>query len=213
MNYNYIVVEGAIGSGKTALARKLSQYFAARFISENSEAAENPFLMPYYFNTSRHALALQLHYLEERSRLLENIRTEEARSGRVVCDFLLEKDQIYAPVVITDENERRLYWKIRRKILPAIIRPDVAVYLQYSENAENARLDSRQKNERNIFPAGFLSRIKKEYDHFFYLYNEVPLIIANIDELDFTGNDEHFAMLLHTLDTMQGKRHYLNLSE
>ena len=31
--------------------------------------------------------------------------------------------------------------------------------------------------------------------------------------MDFTGNDDHFELLLRTISHMQGNRHYLNLKD
>ena len=45
MNPRYIVVEGAIGSGKTALSRRLAEHFSALLLSENPD--HNPFLMKF----------------------------------------------------------------------------------------------------------------------------------------------------------------------
>ena len=65
----------------------------------------------------------------------------------------------------------------------------------------------------NIFPDGYLQQIHDEYRRFFHLYQHAPLLIANTDELDFINNDEHFQLLLTTMQNMRGSRHYLNLNE
>ena len=49
----YIAVEGPIGVGKTALARRLASEFGSRLILEQVE--ENPFLRKFYEEPERHA--------------------------------------------------------------------------------------------------------------------------------------------------------------
>jgi deoxyguanosine kinase len=46
--HRYIVVEGAIGVGKTSLARKLAATLGAQLVLE--QADENPFLERFYRN-------------------------------------------------------------------------------------------------------------------------------------------------------------------
>ena len=47
-SYNYIVIEGNIGAGKTSLTTRIAQELSARLILE--EFADNPFLPKFYEN-------------------------------------------------------------------------------------------------------------------------------------------------------------------
>ena len=47
-DFNYIVVEGPIGVGKTSLANKLAFEFEAELLLEKAD--ENPFLASFYQN-------------------------------------------------------------------------------------------------------------------------------------------------------------------
>ena len=97
--------------------------------------------------------------------------------------------------------------------MPELPVPDLVIYLQSSFEVDQKRLQKRNDGMLNLFPPGYLSMIHEEYGRFFHLYQNAPVLIANADELDFTGNDEHFEMLLRAMSNMQGSRHYLNLSE
>ena len=213
MDYRYIVVEGSIGSGKSELARRLAGYFDALYLTESPET--NPFLSLFYENAANHGLATELHFLLRRVKAIDIINAEEARGGRVVADFLLEKDQIFVPVVLDDDenaNEQTLFWEAKHRIMPEMPVPDLVIYLQTADEAADKRLISRGGGTFNLFPAGYLGRIREEYRRFFHLYDNAPLLIAN-DEMDFTGNDDHFELLLRTISHMQGNRHYLNLKD
>ena len=59
--FPFIVVEGPIGSGKTTLARMLSEKFSTELLSEKAE--ENPFLTRFYQDAKRYALPTQLFFL------------------------------------------------------------------------------------------------------------------------------------------------------
>ncbi|MDO4998282.1 MAG: deoxynucleoside kinase [Neisseria sp.] len=214
MDYKYIVVEGSIGSNKSALARRLADYFDALYLTESPE--RNPFLDLFYQNPTKHGMAAELYFLMRRTEAIDIINFEEAKpSGRVVADFLLEKDQIFVPILLDgneNSNEQTLFWQVKHKVMPEIPVPDLVIYLQTSDEVANKRLHQRGDYHLNLFPQGYLNQIHEEYRRFFHLYQNSPLLIANADELDFVENDDHFEILLRTISHMQGKRHYLNLS-
>ncbi len=209
MNYRYIVVEGSIGSGKSGLSRKLAAALGFELMSEAPE--NNPFLMSFYLNASNHGLATQLAFLTSRAEAAKQITEEDERNLNIVSDFLLEKDQIFAPIVL-EEKEETLYWQIKQKVLPEYPVPDLVIYLQSSDEMLNKNLQARKVDMLKVFPAGYLQEVHDEYHRFFHLYQHAPLLIVNADELDLIDNDEHFELLLHAMKNMQGSRHYLNLA-
>ena len=210
MDYRYLVVEGSIGSGKTALSRKLAQHFECELLSEAPE--QNPFLTKFYLNAANHGLATQLHFLMERAAAASIVLEEDRQHQRVISDFLLEKDQIFVPIVLQDD-EATLYWQIKQQVLPEYPVPDLVIYLQGKQTASHAQANGSQLAHYKLFPNGYMAQVDDEYSHFFHLYTHAPLLIANTDELDFINNDEHFQLLLSTMQNMRGSRHYLNLNE
>lgn len=210
MDYRYIVVEGSIGSGKSALSRMLAEHFDALLLTESPQ--NNPFLEQFYLNAAHHGLALETYFLMRRAEAVDIIHVEDERHSRIVADFLLEKDQIYAPVILRDD-EQALYWQIKQKVLPQYPVPDLVIYLEAGDETLTKRLHQRNDENMNLFPAGYLPQIHNQYRYFFHLYQHAPLLIANTDELDFVHNEEHFTLLLNAMTHMQGSRHYLNLSE
>ena len=214
MDYRYIVVEGSIGSGKSEVSQRLAGYFNALYLTESPE--RNPFLEQFYLNAANHGLATELYFLMRRAEAVEVINTEEEKNGRIVADFLLEKDQIFVPTVLKGGdpgNEQTLFWEMKRKVMPEYPVPDLVVYLQTSDELAQKRLQKRNGGMLNLFPAGYLQQIHDEYRRFFHLYQNAPLLIANDDDMDFAGNDDHFEMLLRAMSNMQGSRHFLNLNE
>ena len=214
MDYRYIVVEGSIGSGNSEVSQRLAGSFNAVYLTERPE--RNPFLEQFYLNATNHGLATELYFLMRRAEAVEVINTEEEKDGRIVADFLLEKDQIFVPTVLKGGdpgNEQTLFWEMKRKVMPEYPVPDLVVYLQTSDELAQKRLQKRNGGMLNLFPAGYLQQIHDEYRRFFHLYQNAPLLIANADEMDFAGNDDHFEMLLRAMSNMQGSRHYLNLNE
>lgn len=210
MNYRYIVVEGAIGSGKSELSRRLAEYLGGIHLAENAD--KNPFLPQFYANANNHGLATELFFLMRRAESVEAVNAEEEKGNVIVADFLLEKDQIFVPVVLNDQ-EQTLFWELKRRAMPQYPVPDLVIYLQTAADTNRKRLQRRGDGVVNLFPAGYLNRIHDEYSRFFHLYQNAPLLIVNADELDLNSNEEHFALLLQAVKDLKGSRNYLNLSD
>lgn len=60
----------------------------------------------------------------------------------VVADFLLEKDRIFTPVVL-NEDEQQLFADLKQKILPQYPAPDLVIYLQTAVDGNRKRLQKR----------------------------------------------------------------------
>ncbi len=216
MKYKYIVVEGMVGSGKTALVRRLAKHLNTNILLEQDK--NNPFLERFYLNTNNHALASELYFLLRRAESIAIIDAEDKMDGCVVSDFLLEKDRIFVPVALADEepaNEQRLYWQIKEKIMPVMPAPDLVIYLQMSDEAVRKRQqgNSEDANHLRFFPEGYLSILNKEYREFFLKYENSPLLIINNDHMDFANDNRHFQLLIDTINNMQGTRYYLDIRD
>ena len=166
MDYRYLVVEGSIGSGKTALSRKLAQHFECELLSEAPE--QNPFLTKFYLNAANHGLATQLHFLMERAAAASIVLEEDRQHQRVISDFLLEKDQLFVPIVLQDD-EATLYWQIKQQVLPEYPVPDLVIYLQGKQTANHAQANGSQSAHYKLFPNGYMAQVDDEYSHFFHL--------------------------------------------
>ena len=65
MNYNYIAIEGNIGSGKTSLSALLAEEYNAKLVLEQFQ--ENPFLGKFYEDKERYAFQVEMSFLAPRS--------------------------------------------------------------------------------------------------------------------------------------------------
>ena len=109
----FIAVEGAIGVGKTTLARQLAETFNYQMLLENAE--ENPFLERFYQNQKNAALATQLFFLFQRSQQIQDLRQGDIFEPVRVSDFLIDKDRLFAQLNL-DEDEFQLYAKVYQQL-------------------------------------------------------------------------------------------------
>ncbi|TFV88142.1 deoxynucleoside kinase [Oxalobacteraceae bacterium OM1] len=208
--YNYIVVEGPIGVGKTTLARKLAESLHAQTLLELPQ--ENPFLEKFYRDAARYALPTQMFFLFQRMNQLRDLAQTDLFSTRTVSDFLLDKDPLFARLTLGDD-ELNLYQQLYEHLRPQAPVPDLVIYLQ----AQPETLIDRVKKRGVQMEAGlseiYLYRLCESYSRFFYHYDAAPLLIVNTEHLNPIDRDGDFELLLKRIATMRGKREFFNIGE
>jgi deoxyguanosine kinase len=208
--YNYIVVEGPIGVGKSSLAQKLGENFVAQLLLERPE--ENPFLERFYRDAERFALPTQMFFLFQRMNQLRDLAQTDFFNASLVSDFLIDKDPLFARLTLGDD-ELNLYQQMYDHLHPQAPVPDLVIYLQ----AEPATLIERVRKRGVTVEAGisenYLTRVCESYSRFFYHYDAAPLLIVNADHLNPIERDEDFNLLVMRIRNMRGKREFFNLGE
>ena len=208
--YRYIVVEGPIGVGKTSLTRKLAETLGAQTLLEQPE--ENPFLEKFYRDTGRYALPTQMFFLFQRMNQLRDLAQTDLFDARIVSDFLLDKDPIFARLTL-DDDELKLYQQLYNHLRPQAAVPDLVIYLQ----AQPETLIERVRKRGIAIEAGiselYLYRLCESYSRFFYHYDAAPLLTINTERLNPVERDEDFSLLINRIDNMRGKREFFNLGE
>lgn len=203
----FIAVEGAIGVGKTTLAKQLAETFNYQMLLENAE--ENPFLERFYQNQKNAALATQLFFLFQRSQQIQDLRQGDIFEPVRVSDFLIEKDRLFARLNL-DEDEFQLYEKVYQQLTIDAPKPDLVIYLQASVDVLLSRIESRGVNFEQRIAREYLESINESYSEFFLYYDDAPLLIVNADELDVINRQNDYAQLVDYLLNIRSGRHYFN---
>jgi len=205
----YIVVEGPIGVGKTSLARLIADEFNSRAVLEQVE--ENPFLKKFYDEPGSFAFQTQLFFLLSRYRQQRQLAQQDLFTQGTVADYLFAKDQIFAQANL-DGDELALYRQLFRLLDSRLPKPDLVVYLQARSDVLLERLRKRDRDyERRISPE-YVERIAEAYRDYFFYYEETPLLVVNVSEVDFVANSEQLTDLINEIRSMgQGVQHYIPL--
>lgn len=107
--FNFIAIEGNIGSGKTSLANMIARDFNAKFILERF--ADNAFLPKFYKDQTRFAFPLEMSFLADRyKQLSDDIAQYDLFKEFVVADYHISKSLTFAKVTLP-EDEFALYRK------------------------------------------------------------------------------------------------------
>ena len=203
----YIVVEGPIGVGKTSLAKKLAEVFDSELLREQPET--NPFLERFYKAREQFALPTQLYFLFQRARQLQTLKQGDLFRPGCVSDFLFDKDRLFASVNLADD-EMWLYEQIYAQLRMDAPVPDLVIYLQAPVEVLIERIQKRNNEYEQQANPEYLQSLVDAYTHFFYNYNEAPLLIVNASEINLVDKADDFDMLLAHIRNAQHGRHYLN---
>jgi deoxyadenosine/deoxycytidine kinase len=192
----FIAVEGVIGAGKTALAKKLKSKLEAKLILEQFEA--NPFLENFYNDRKRFAFQTQMFFLINRFKQQEELNQEDLFTNFIVCDYIFDKDKIFAYLNLSAE-ELKLYENVFPLLSRNLRKPDLVIYLQSSLDRLMFNIKKRGRAiERNL-TRSYIEELSDAYNHFFFRYNSTPLLIVNSTDIDFVNNDEDFDELFRQI--------------
>lgn len=204
---NYINIEGAIGAGKTSLAKTLAEKMDARLILEETE--ENPFLPDFYKDQRRYAFQAQLFFLLSRYKQQQELFAPDLFHKKVISDYFFDKDRIFASVTL-DQREFYLYEKLLSILEKDVPKPDLVIYLQTSSEVLLKRIKERGRLYEKNIDSDYIKALNEAYNYYFFHYTKTPLLVVNTDRIDFVHNKKDLADLLALLKTpLSGTKYYV----
>lgn len=203
----YIAIEGMIGVGKTTLSMLLANRLNAYLVLE--EVEKNPFLERFYDDPERFAFQTQIFFLLSRYRQQIEIPSPDLFGRKVISDYCFVRDKIFARVNLKDD-ELFLYERILTLLESRLPRPDLVVYLQASTETLLERIRRRGRSFETDIDVDYVKALNEAYNHFFFHYDETPLLVVNTREVDFFGNPEHVDSIVHQIKSPHpGTRYYV----
>ena len=196
LNNKLIVVEGAIGVGKTSLVLQLSDQFNAKCNLEVVE--ENPFLVKFYSDIERYAFQTQIFFLLSRYRQQIELAQMDLFHQLIFSDYLFAKDRIFAHLNLSG-SELSMYEKLYNIMSKNIPKPDLIVYLQASTELLMKRIALRDRPFERKMSYEYMVRLNSTYEDFFSApdnYKGIKLIKINTNHLDFVGKKEDFKYII-----------------
>ncbi len=198
----YIAIEGAIGVGKTTLAKKISDTIKCETIFE--DYITNPFLKDFYDHNQLNSFSTQVYFLLRR--IEQSIEVRDTKN-LLISDFYFGKDELFAKLNLT-EVEYTMYKEIRKKLefKPPI--PDLIIYLQASTDILLERIKKRSLViERNI-KRKYIDSVNEIYTKHFHEYNASPVLIINTSNVNI-NNETDYQMLIEEISSdINGKKYF-----
>jgi deoxyguanosine kinase len=190
VSHKFIAIEGAIGAGKTTLAKMLASDLQTTLLLE--EFSENPYLENFYKDPEKYALTLELSLLLERHQQLTGlVSIQSLLESPCVSDYYLTKSLLFANINLP-EDQYLLFKKLFELINDKLPIPDLIVYLSRPVAILKQRIAKRGRAyEQGITPA-YLAGIQNAYVSYLKTLKSQHVLILHIGEMDFENRKEDY---------------------
>jgi deoxyadenosine/deoxycytidine kinase len=208
LDFRYIAIEGPLGVGKSALADELGARLDATVVLDETD---NPFLSDFYSERPGAGFQAQLFFTLARHRQQMTLRQRDLFSQLTICDYLFERDKIYAYLNL-DDNELFIYQRLYELLIPDLLAPDLVIYLQAPTDVLRRRLRERPRTDGDppIPSERYVRELNEAYNHFFFHYTGSPLLVVETSQFDLTWGEDAVADIERQIRTMgRGTRYYV----
>jgi deoxyguanosine kinase len=197
IKYNYVVIEGNIGAGKTTLASRIAGQFNAHLILERF--ADNPFLPKFYDDPEKYSFPLELSFLASRyKQLKEELVPQDLFKTFTVADYYFMKSLVFAASTLNGD-EYNLYRQIFYIIYGSLPKPDIYVYLHLNTDRLLQNIERRGRNYEKSITKEYLQKIQDSYFSFFRQNPENKYLVIDINNIDFVANENHYSKIIDTI--------------
>jgi deoxyadenosine/deoxycytidine kinase len=199
-NSRHIAVAGNIGAGKTTLTGMLAKHF--KWTPHYEDVDHNPYLVDFYEDMQRWSFNLQIYFLNNRLKKMAEIREG---SDNVIQDRTIYEDaHIFAPNLYEMglmtkrdfENYNSFFQTLKKLVDP----PDLLIYLKASVPKLVDQIQKRGRDYEENIRLDYLKRLNEFYNKWIDKYTDGPLLVIDIDNINFEENDEDFAEVVRRID-------------
>ncbi len=189
----FLVIEGNIGAGKTTLSQMFAKDYNAKLVLE--QFADNPFLPKFYDDQERYSFPLELSFLADRySQIKKQVLNLDLFHSFLVSDYYFAKSAIFAKNTLQDD-EYHLFRHIFDIVFESMPKPDLYVYLHSVTSRLLSNIEKRGRDYEQDIKPGYLEKIQNGYFHFFKQTTTFPILIIDINNIDFVNNPNHYQLL------------------
>lgn len=209
MQYEFITIEGNIGAGKTTLATQLSRHYNARLVLE--QFADNPFLPKFYEKPDQYAFPLELFFMAERYKQLQELLLQKSMFQQLtISDYLFTKSLLFAKVTLS-EDEYRLYQRLFEIVQQNLIQPEILIYLHAPVKKLQENIRKRERSYEQSIPNEYLQNIQDTYLQYLKQFT-VPTLFVDAANADFLNTRKHLDIITTALEKKYNPgMHYIEL--
>jgi deoxyadenosine/deoxycytidine kinase len=192
--YNFIAIEGNIGAGKTTFCEMLAQDFNCRLILE--QFTDNPFLPLFYDNPERYAFQVELFFMSERHKQLQDaFSNADLFNPLSIADYFFIKTLLFAKNNLSNE-EFRLFSRMFEVLNSTFPKPEILIYLHRSVDDLLKNIKKRGRQYETDIPAAYLTEIQNVYFEYFKVEKDLPIVVVDIEGVDFLKDTEKYQTLI-----------------
>ena len=197
-NYNYIAIEGNIGSGKTSLSKQISADFNTKLMLERY--IDNPFLAKFYENPRDFAFKLEMSFLADRyQQTNEDLSQLNFFSKNIISDYDIHKSLIFSKINL-NSDEFNLYRKLFYSLYKSIVKPDLIIFLNQTIENLKGNIKKRGRDYESSISEEYLKSINKSYSDFFKTRPDLNVKFIDVSEIDFVKNRLDYLSIINQID-------------
>ena len=195
----HIGVAGNIGSGKTTLTRMLAEHYG--WTPQFESVTYNPYLEDYYKDIPRWSYNLETYFLAQRFKDLLAIN----RSEEVVIQDRTILEGVYIFVANNkaqgnlSERDFDTYMQLFEVMMSMVRLPDLLIYLRASVPHLVSQIQKRGRDYEQGMSLEYLAGLNERYEAWIASY-EGPLLVLDVDALDFQNRPEDFDSITDKID-------------
>ena len=191
--YNYICIEGNIGSGKTTFCEMMQKVHNCSLILE--EFDDNPFLPMFYENPEKFAFTVELFFMTERHKQMSGIMSmRNMFDDFILGDYFFLKTLLFARKNLNEE-EYKLFTKIFQVLDANFAQPDLVVYFHRDVDILRQNIDKRGRSYEQNISKEYLKQIQDSYFEYFRNVLSYPVLILDLKDINFVENTAYFDFL------------------
>jgi len=195
--YNYIAIEGNIGSGKTTFCKMLSQEYNCTLILE--EFDDNPFLPFFYKDPERFAFTVELFFMTERYKQQQKaFIARDMFKDFTVADYAFVKTLLFARQNLP-EGEYKLFQKMFAPLNQSFPQPELLVYFHRSVDILQKNIAKRGRSYETNITDEYLTKVQNSYFEYFRNILSFPILIIDLNTIDFEENERNYTEVKHLL--------------
>ena len=197
-NYNYIAIEGNIGSGKTSLSKQISADFNTKLMLERY--IDNPFLAKFYDNPRDFAFKLEMSFLADRyQQTNEDLSQLNFFNKNIISDYDIHKSLIFSKINL-NSDEFNLYRKLFYSLYNSIVKPDLIIFLNQTIENLKGNIKKRGRDYETSISDEYLISINKSYSEFFKSRPDLNVKFIDVSEIDFVKNRLDYLSIINQID-------------
>lgn len=192
--HQYIAIEGNIGAGKTTLCHQLADQYDSRLILE--QFTDNPFLPFFYDNPERYAFPVELFFMTERHKQLQELLAQHDlfRQG-IIADYFFVKTLLFARNNLNDQ-EYRLFQRLFNILNASFPKPQLLVYLHRPVEELLSNIKKRGRDYEQDISGDYLLSIQNAYFDYFKTNPQLPILILDVENANWVEQEDHYERLL-----------------
>ncbi|GAB2575171.1 deoxynucleoside kinase [Spirosoma areae] len=210
----HIAITGNIGAGKTTLAELLAAHYGWEVLYEAVDG--NPYLADFYEDMPRWSFNLQIYFLNSRFAQMKKIIAAQAEAAAhsrlrtMVQDRTIYEDAaIFARNLYESGNmaarDYETYRELFRNMMSLVRPPDLMIYLRADLPKLRTQIQKRGRSFEQSIADEYLTSLNRLYEEFVASYDLGPLLILDVNRLDYAHLPADFDAVVRLLNERIGR--------